>query len=299
MSGLPVSAFVPDAALPPASMQGSVHPGRLGRKTISELTDPELDGLYDQLDLVRGILRSLQLHPANSAERVAKALAVVDGHGDHPAPLAHPSRGRLQDVGGRAASGTSGRGELKPPALSNSPPMEGCPPGRGGRASSGTSGRGELKLPALACMDARLQDVGGRAASGTSHRGGSNSPPLDACMDAGGRAVSGTKAEGRPPGRGGRAASGTKADPYRDVGGRAASGTKAEMYADEELEAWGELYCKLELYVRGAVAFERFMALPVAARRRCCLRAALRSASHAEVSHLSASLKRLRALNHP
>ena len=47
------------------------------------------------------------------------------------------------------------------------------------------------------------------------------------------------------------------------------------MYADEELEAWGELYCKLELHARGALPFERFMALPVAARRRCCLWAAL------------------------
>lgn len=43
------------------------------------------------------------------------------------------------------------------------------------------------------------------------------------------------------------------------------------MYADEELEAWGGLYCKLELHARGALPFERFMALPVAARRRCCL----------------------------
>ena len=46
------------------------------------------------------------------------------------------------------------------------------------------------------------------------------------------------------------------------------------MYADEELEAWGNLYCKLELYDRGAPPFERFMALPLAAKRRC-LRAAL------------------------
>ena len=47
-------------------------------KTISQMTDDELDALYDQLDLVRGILKSLQLHPANSAERVRKALEVID-----------------------------------------------------------------------------------------------------------------------------------------------------------------------------------------------------------------------------
>ena len=46
------------------------------------------------------------------------------------------------------------------------------------------------------------------------------------------------------------------------------------MYSDEELEAWSELYCKLELYARGEVPFVSFMALPLAARRRC-LRAAL------------------------
>ena len=41
-----------------------------------------------------------------------------------------------RDVGGRAASGTGGRGG------SNSPPLEGYPPGRGGRTASGTSGQG-------------------------------------------------------------------------------------------------------------------------------------------------------------
>lgn len=46
------------------------------------------------------------------------------------------------------------------------------------------------------------------------------------------------------------------------------------MYSDEELEAWGNLYRKLELHAGGAPPFERFMALPLAARRRC-LRAAL------------------------
>lgn len=46
------------------------------------------------------------------------------------------------------------------------------------------------------------------------------------------------------------------------------------MYSDEELEAWGELYCKLNLYARGALPFVRFMALPLAAKRRC-LRATL------------------------
>ena len=46
------------------------------------------------------------------------------------------------------------------------------------------------------------------------------------------------------------------------------------LYADEELEAWGELYCKLDLYARGEVPFVSFMALSVASRRRC-LRAAL------------------------
>lgn len=48
------------------------------------------------------------------------------------------------------------------------------------------------------------------------------------------------------------------------------------MYSDEELEAWGALYCKLELHIhtRGALPFVRFMALPVVARR-ACLRAAL------------------------
>lgn len=40
------------------------------------------------------------------------------------------------------------------------------------------------------------------------------------------------------------------------------------MYSDEELEAWGELYCKLELYARGEVPFVSFMALSVASRRR-------------------------------
>ena len=42
-----------------------------------------------------------------------------------------------KDVGGRAASGTSGRGgraasETSGRGSSNSPPLEGCPPGRGG-----------------------------------------------------------------------------------------------------------------------------------------------------------------------
>lgn len=46
------------------------------------------------------------------------------------------------------------------------------------------------------------------------------------------------------------------------------------MYPDEELEAWGELYCKLELHARGALPFARFMTL-CPARRRACLRAAL------------------------
>ena len=43
---------------------------------------------------------------------------------------------RAQPSRGRAASGTSRRGG------SNSPPLEGCPPGRGGKAASGTSRRG-------------------------------------------------------------------------------------------------------------------------------------------------------------
>ena len=47
------------------------------------------------------------------------------------------------------------------------------------------------------------------------------------------------------------------------------------MYSDEELEAWGELYCKLMLHTRGALPFVQFMALPPVARR-ACLRAALR-----------------------
>ena len=46
------------------------------------------------------------------------------------------------------------------------------------------------------------------------------------------------------------------------------------MYSDEELEAWGELYCKLALYAKGAPDFVRFMALPLTEKRRC-LRAAL------------------------
>ena len=46
------------------------------------------------------------------------------------------------------------------------------------------------------------------------------------------------------------------------------------MYSDEELEAWGALYCKLELHSRGRLPFVQFMALPLA-RRRACLRAAL------------------------
>ena len=40
------------------------------------------------------------------------------------------------------------------------------------------------------------------------------------------------------------------------------------MYADEEIEVWGELYCKHNLYARGALPFVRFMALPLAAKRR-------------------------------
>ena len=46
---------------------------------VSQLTDDELDALYDRLDLVRGILRSLQLHPADIEARLVKALEVIDG----------------------------------------------------------------------------------------------------------------------------------------------------------------------------------------------------------------------------
>lgn len=46
------------------------------------------------------------------------------------------------------------------------------------------------------------------------------------------------------------------------------------IYSDEELEAWGELYCKYALHARSGLSFERFMALPLAVRR-ACLRAAL------------------------
>lgn len=48
------------------------------RKTVSQMTDLELDALYDQLDLVRGILRSLQLYPRDVEARVARALEVID-----------------------------------------------------------------------------------------------------------------------------------------------------------------------------------------------------------------------------
>lgn len=46
---------------------------------VSQLTDDELDDLYDKLDLIRGILRSLQLYPENVEEGVARALEVIDG----------------------------------------------------------------------------------------------------------------------------------------------------------------------------------------------------------------------------
>ena len=46
------------------------------------------------------------------------------------------------------------------------------------------------------------------------------------------------------------------------------------MYSDEEIEAWGELYCKFELYARGEVPFVSFMALSPDSRRRS-LRVAL------------------------
>ena len=62
-----------------------------------------------------------------------------------PRPDGHPSRGCLQDVGGRAASGTSGRGEQLP-----THPYRDV----GGRAASGTKAD-------------PYRDVGGRAASGT------------------------------------------------------------------------------------------------------------------------------------
>ena len=81
-------------------------------------------------------------------------------------------------------------------------------------------------------------------------------PLEDACMDAGGRAASGTSGRGE-----------ALTENYSLFNPPA-------MYSDEELEAWGDLYCKLELHTRGAPPFERFMALPLAARRRC-LRAAL------------------------
>ena len=48
-------------------------------KTISQMTDDELDALHDKLDLVRGLLKSLQAHPENIADRVARALEVIDG----------------------------------------------------------------------------------------------------------------------------------------------------------------------------------------------------------------------------
>ena len=46
------------------------------------------------------------------------------------------------------------------------------------------------------------------------------------------------------------------------------------IYSDEELEAWGALFCKHELYRRLNTPFARFMRLTPAARRRC-LKAAL------------------------
>ena len=92
-------------------------------------------------------------------------------------------RARLQDVGGRAASGTSRRGRPQPrwtgsPVCGERARLQDV----GGRAASGTSGRG------------------GRAASGTSRRGGR---AASGTSGRGGRAASGTSR------RGGRAASGT------------------------------------------------------------------------------------------
>ena len=48
------------------------------RQRLDLMTDPELDALYDKLDLVRGILRSLQAHPEHIEARLARALEVID-----------------------------------------------------------------------------------------------------------------------------------------------------------------------------------------------------------------------------
>ena len=70
--------------------------------------------------------------------------------------------------------------------------------------------------------------------------------------------------------------------------------TPPAMYADEELEAWGELYCKLELYARGEVPFVSFMALSVASRRRC-----LQQALNHPLSGLPASLHPVKGITTP
>ena len=63
------------------------------RKMVSQMTDDELDALYDQLDLVRGILRSLRQHPEDIEERVARgldALGDVRGIATPAAPYRSP-----------------------------------------------------------------------------------------------------------------------------------------------------------------------------------------------------------------
>ena len=64
------------------------------------------------------------------------------------------------------------------------------------------------------------------------------------------------------------------------------------MYSDEELEAWGELYCKLELYARGEAPFVSFMAISVASRRR-----SLQQALNHPLSDLPASLPPVKGNN--
>ena len=81
---------------------------------------------------------------------IAAALSGMGARVETPLPFPSPVviyGHAYRDVGGRAASGTSGRGGRAASGIgrrgsSNSPPLEGCPPGRGGRAASGTSSRG-------------------------------------------------------------------------------------------------------------------------------------------------------------